>query len=119
MSTTGFSSPDEPIESAVAARRFVNDAIRDDARRFEDDPTLVFQFHCECGDVHCTRLVRLTMAEYEAAEPGLVRGRHYDALRSEPVRLPDETEEQGNEAIEAARAARARSRLLLGLLTEP
>jgi hypothetical protein len=118
MSSTDLSASDEPINSAVSARRFVNDAIRDDARRFKDDPTLVFQFHCECGDVRCRRLVRLTMAEYEAAEPGLVRGRHSEAARSESARLPDEAEERGHEAIDAARAARARSRTLLGLIAK-
>jgi hypothetical protein len=117
MSSTDFSPSDEPIDSTVDARRFVNDAIRDDARRFDDDPMLVFQFHCECGDARCNLLVRLTMAEYEAAEPGLVRARHPKVLRPETAHPPEE-QVRGQEGIDAARAARAQSRLLLGLISK-
>jgi hypothetical protein len=64
---------DEQFGSAVDVRRFVNDTIRDTAMRFGDDPAAVYEFVCECGSLGCRAQVKLTLAEYEASEPGSVR----------------------------------------------
>jgi hypothetical protein len=43
------------------------------AERF-DDGTTVFQFLCECGDLTCRTLVKMTLADYRASTPGSVAG---------------------------------------------
>jgi hypothetical protein len=59
--------------SSFASRRFLNDAIRDTAARF-DDPAAFFEFLCECGDSTCRQLVRMTLTAYSRATPGSVTG---------------------------------------------
>jgi hypothetical protein len=73
MSTTGYLPTDESIDSAVDVRRFANDAIRDAARRFDGWPVTTFDFLCECGDLRCDRIVKLTPAEYDRTKAGSVR----------------------------------------------
>ena len=58
---------------ATEVRRFANDSIRDVARRCGADPETVYEFMCECGDLRCRQLVLLTVAAYDASEPGSVR----------------------------------------------
>ena len=57
--------------SSFASRRFPNDAIRDTAARF-DDPAMLFDFLCECGDSTCRYLVRMTLSAYSGTAPGSV-----------------------------------------------
>jgi len=44
-----------------ATFRKVNEGMKDG-----QDPSEVMSFVCECGRLHCTQILRLTRAEYEA-----------------------------------------------------
>ena len=57
--------------SPLASRRFMNDAIRDAAARF-DDADAYFDFLCECGDTSCRNLVKLTLSAYATSTPGSI-----------------------------------------------
>ena len=59
--------------AAVSVRRLVNDEIVNAAGRFDDGGT-VFAFICECGDLGCRALVKMTLAEYRLTTPGSVVG---------------------------------------------
>jgi hypothetical protein len=41
--------------------------------RFGDDSAAVYEYVSECGSLGCRAQVKLTLAEYEASEPGSVR----------------------------------------------
>jgi hypothetical protein len=49
-----------------AAFREANEGIRDAARSMELDDNLLIPFICECADVECTEIVKLSGDEYEA-----------------------------------------------------
>jgi hypothetical protein len=49
-------------------RRLLNDSIAKVAERFDDEgEEIFFDFHCECEDSSCTRLVELTLVQYRCA----------------------------------------------------
>jgi hypothetical protein len=73
MSVTGSQPSDLQFDSAVDVRRFVNDSIKDTAERFGGDSATIFDFLCECGDLRCRQVVKLTPAEYDESEAGSVR----------------------------------------------
>jgi len=73
MSITGYPPTDAAFNSAVAVRRFANETIKDTAQRFGDDSATVYEFLCECGDLRCRELVKLTLAEYDESDAGFVR----------------------------------------------
>lgn len=51
--------------AATSARRLVNDQIAYvAASTFGDDPTSVYEFLCECGDLRCRGQVALTLQQY-------------------------------------------------------
>jgi hypothetical protein len=64
---------DDPVESATGLRRFANDSIRDVAARSQRDASTVLEFLCECGDLRCRQLVKLTLGDFGARTPGSVR----------------------------------------------
>ena len=75
MSTT--EAPREALsgrDAAIAMRRMVNDAIAELATRLDDDEREVFEFVCECGDLRCRAMKRMTLSEFWATGPGLVSG---------------------------------------------
>jgi hypothetical protein len=55
--------------SAVRMRRLVNDEIRGVGAGLPDDEA-PFEFLCECGNLRCRQNVTLTLAEYDASQPG-------------------------------------------------
>jgi hypothetical protein len=61
-----------PPDAAVSIRRLVNTSIYDTAKRLDGAGDTRFDFVCECGDLRCTRIVTLTLAEYEQRRPGTV-----------------------------------------------
>ena len=73
MGITGSLPSDERFTCAVDVRRFVNDSIKDTAQRLGGDSATVYEFVCECGDLRCWQLVRLTLAEYDGSDAGFVR----------------------------------------------
>jgi len=73
MSTTGTAPSDAQFASVLDVRRFVNDSIKDTAERFGADSASTYEFVCECGDLRCRQLVKLTLAEYNEADAGSVR----------------------------------------------
>jgi hypothetical protein len=58
---------------AIAVRRVVNEHIATLSARTADTDESVFDFFCECGDLRCLEVVKMTLAEYEELEPGTVR----------------------------------------------
>jgi hypothetical protein len=58
-------------DAASSVRRLVNDEILNAASRY-DDETAVFVFVCECGNLKCRDLVKMTQADYRATKPGTV-----------------------------------------------
>lgn len=68
-------SPRSPFgrTGAVSIRRLVNDEILKAATPL-DDGAGVFEFICECGDLNCQGMVKMTLAEYWATTPGSVAG---------------------------------------------
>jgi hypothetical protein len=70
MTTTSIETPNA---SAVDVRRLVNDSIRGVGSGFRpDEAGAALDFLCECGDLRCRRSIRLTLAEYDATQPGFV-----------------------------------------------
>lgn len=59
-------------DAAVSIRRLVNTSIHDTAKRLAVNGDTSFDFVCECGDLRCTELITLTLAEYERRHPGTV-----------------------------------------------
>ena len=57
-------------EEAISVRRFVNDFIAERATTYHDAAERAFEFVCECGDLACDGVVKMTLAEYRSAEPG-------------------------------------------------
>ncbi len=58
----------------VAVRRLVNDHIAHAGERMDaDQETELYEFMCECGDLHCDGKVTLTPAEFRETVPGWVR----------------------------------------------
>jgi hypothetical protein len=51
-------------ENEVTFRR-ANEALRGDFRSFDIPDDELAPFLCECGDRHCTKVVRLSLDEYE------------------------------------------------------
>ena len=60
-------------DAAVSMRRLVNDKIAEVATRLDGDGA-VFEFTCECGDLKCREMKKMTLAEFAAMAPGLVVG---------------------------------------------
>jgi hypothetical protein len=56
-------------ETVVSVRRFVNDETARAARRFGRHDC---EFVCECGDLMCDEMVKMTLADYHASTPGSV-----------------------------------------------
>lgn len=56
----------ERVARNDAAFREANERIRDAARSMELDDDLLIPFICECADVECTEIVKLSGEEYEA-----------------------------------------------------
>lgn len=56
---------------AVAAKRLANDTIAKGADRLSGDETLI-EFFCECADLACRGLVRLTVEEFRLCRSGAV-----------------------------------------------
>jgi hypothetical protein len=73
MTTTGY-APTDSSEPAIFVRRYVNDEIAEVASRFDANDGSEFEFVCECGDLLCRGLVKMTLAEYRASGPGSVVG---------------------------------------------
>jgi hypothetical protein len=46
-------------------RRFVNDSIREKAERLLSDPSTIYEFVCECGDLGCRKFIPMTLAQYD------------------------------------------------------
>jgi hypothetical protein len=63
---------DQP--AAVNARRLVNDEIAATAMRFYGGDGSLFEFVCECGDLACRGIARLSLEDYRRSEPGSVVG---------------------------------------------
>ena len=57
---------EEGIRSVARVRRLLNESIRDGAARVEDGSSRTIEFVCECGDLRCDRVVRLTRDEYDS-----------------------------------------------------
>jgi hypothetical protein len=72
--------PSRRHDGVVAVRRVINDHIAELAAGREDRAGELLDFMCECGDLRCVTFVELTLAEYEAMEPGSVLAH---ALRNE------------------------------------
>jgi len=52
----------------AAMRRLLNDSIAEVAERFDDEgEEIFFDFHCECEDLSCTRVVEFTVVQYRCA----------------------------------------------------
>lgn len=51
--------------------RHINESIKDSAERFHSDDN---DFVCECSDIECTALIRVTLDEYERVRS---RGDHF------------------------------------------
>lgn len=77
---------------AVSIRRLVNDEILKAATPL-DDGAGVFEFICECGDLNCQSMVKMTLAEYLATTPGSVAG------HSLPQSLPQEARQSKDQAV--------------------
>ena len=75
MSTTAH-PPNGQFGSAGATsiRRVVNDEIALVASRMDGNDGSVFDFVCECGDLKCQGMVRMTLADYRMSTPGSVVG---------------------------------------------
>ena len=75
MSTTAY-PPNGASQrrAAVAIRRFVNDEIASRASRFDRDDGDAFAFVCECGDLACKGIVKMTLVTYGSSAPGSVVG---------------------------------------------
>ena len=75
MSSTAHPQSRAPgIGAAISIRRFANEEVARVGSRLDADEGNQFEFLCECGDLSCNRLVRLTIAEYRALPPGSVVG---------------------------------------------
>ena len=61
----------EKVARNDATFRRANERIEDSARANALEPV---PFLCECADIHCTEVVRLTIAEYEHVRES---GRHF------------------------------------------
>ena len=57
--------PDRP-DVVVASRRTVNDAIAHAASRFNLDEGNLVEFLCECGDLRCRQMIKMTLTEFWA-----------------------------------------------------
>ena len=86
MSSTAFpQSWAYGVGAAISVRRFANDEIARVGSSLDDlDEGHRFEFLCECGDLSCTRLVRMTVAEYRASAPGSVVGHPFPAAAVSP-----------------------------------
>lgn len=74
MSKTTYPSTRElGIEAAVMLRRFVNDELARVASRFDWNGR-EYEFVCECGNLRCDGIVKLTLADFRATRPRSVVG---------------------------------------------
>ena len=62
----GSGTSAERVARNDAAFREANDQINDVAQSFDREDGELLPFLCECADVSCTEIVRLTPTEYEA-----------------------------------------------------
>jgi spore maturation protein CgeB len=62
--------------SAVGVRRFANDEIARVGGRFSPDESSTLDFLCECGNLGCNALVKITLAEYRQSAAGSVASHH-------------------------------------------
>lgn len=88
MSSTGSPQTRPPgVGAAISVRRFANEQIARVGRSLDDlDEGHRFEFLCECGDLSCGQLVRMTIEEYRAASsPGSVVGHAVPG----GIRVPD------------------------------
>ena len=69
MAVSGYLS-DDAVHAVVDVRRFVNDSIK--ATADVSSASAVLEFICECGDLRCKELVKLTLDEFENSRPGTV-----------------------------------------------
>lgn len=75
MITTAYPGRGESgTGAATSVRRLVNDEIARVAARLDGDDGSVFDFLCECGDLRCRGIARMTLADYRASSPGSVVG---------------------------------------------
>jgi hypothetical protein len=73
MSKTSYSPDESPGRAAVIEiRRFVNDEIYRVGFDLDGDERSELAFVCECGELRCTRLVNMTLAEFAGTQPGSV-----------------------------------------------
>lgn len=73
MSSTAHSESRAPgLRAAVWVRRLANDEVARVASSRDGDEGKQFGFFCECGDLACTQVVTMTVAEYRRSSPGSV-----------------------------------------------
>ena len=74
IASPGHEPNEQPgAAAATSVRRLVNDEILNAATRLDPEGNSMFEFLCECGDLNCHGIVRMTLAEYATTEPGSVR----------------------------------------------
>jgi hypothetical protein len=75
MTTTAYSPNDTSRdEAAVSIRRFVNDEVAQVASRLDGNDGSSFEFVCECGELGCHAVVKMTLAQYRSAQRGSILG---------------------------------------------
>lgn len=57
-------APANGREDVAATRRLINDSIAKGAASLDREGAMLFEFFCECGDLTCDEVVRLTVAQY-------------------------------------------------------
>ena len=57
-------------DEAVAARRLMNDSIASSAERLGEDR--LFEFFCECAELGCKKVARLTVEQFRLCRSGAV-----------------------------------------------